>query len=69
MTEAEEPGWGQQADAPGWGDLVTLVSTYTPASNEGYPKVPKDFIITEKASTRASYWLKEPTSAFTFKTL
>ena len=45
--------WVGADAAPGWGDLVTLVSTYTPASNEGYPKVPKDFIITEKAPTRA----------------
>ena len=27
------------------------------------------FTITEKAPTRAFSWLKEPTSAFTFKTL
>ena len=27
------------------------------ASNEGYPKVPEDFTITEKASTRAFSWL------------
>ena len=39
------------------------------APNEGYPKVLKDFTITEKAPTRAFSWLKAPTSAFTFKTL
>ena len=39
------------------------------ASNEGYPKVPEDFTITEKAPTRALSWLNAPTSAFTFKTL
>ena len=26
--------------------------------NEGYPKVPEDFTITEKAPTRAFFWLK-----------
>ena len=31
--------------------------------------VPKDFTITEKASTRAFSWLKAPTSVFPFKTL
>ena len=41
----------------------------TRASNEGYPKVPEDFTIMEKAPTRAFFWLKAPTSAFTFKTL
>ena len=39
------------------------------ASNEGFPKVPKIFTITEKVPTRAFFWLKAPTSAFTFKTL
>ena len=39
------------------------------AWNEGYPKIPEDFTITEKAPTRAFSWLKAPTSAFTFKTL
>ena len=39
------------------------------AWNEGYPKVPEDFAITEKAPTRTCSWLKAPTSAFTFKTL
>ena len=39
------------------------------ASNEGYPKVPEDFRITEKAPTRALSWLKAPTSTFTYKTL
>ena len=34
------------------------------------PSVPQPvFTITEKAPTRAFYWLKAPTSAFTFKTL
>ena len=34
------------------------------------PSVPQPvFTITEKAPTRAFSWLKEPTSAFTFKTL
>ena len=37
--------------------------------NECYPKVRKDFTITEKASTRAFSWLKVPTSAITLKTL
>ena len=41
----------------------------TRASNDCYPKVRDDFIITKKAPTRAFSWLKEPTSAFTFKTL
>ena len=39
------------------------------AGNEGYPNVPEDFTIMEKAPTRAFSWLKAPTSAFTFKTL
>ena len=37
----------------------------TRASNKGYPKIPDDFTITEKAPTRAFSWLKVPTSAFT----
>ena len=45
------------------------VSVSTRASNDGYPKGPIDFTITEKAPTRALSWLKAPTSAFTFKTL
>ena len=45
------------------------VRVTTRASNEGYPKVPEDFTITEKAPTRALSGLKPPTSAFTFKTL
>ena len=49
--------------------LSVLVLTLTiKAYNEGYPKVPGDFRITEKAATRAFSWLKAPTSAFTFKT-
>ena len=36
---------------------------------EGYPNVPEDFTITEKALARAFSWLKAPTSALTFKTL
>ena len=48
--------------------LSVLVLTMTiKAYNEGYPKVPGDFRITEKAPTRAFSWLKAPTSAFTFK--
>ena len=43
--------------------------TAASAWNEGYPNVPEDFTITEKAPTRAFSWLKAPTSAFTFKTL
>ena len=39
------------------------------AWNEGYPNVPEDFTITEKAPTRAFSWLKAATTAFTFKTL
>ena len=39
------------------------------AWNEGYPNVPEEFTITEKAPTRAFSWLKAPTTAFTFKTL
>ena len=30
------------------------------ASNKGYPKVPEDFTIMEKAATRAFSWLKLP---------
>ena len=41
----------------------------TSAWNEGYPNVPEEFTITEKAPTRAFSWLKAPTTAFTFKTL
>ena len=40
----------------------------TSASNEGYPKVRDDFIITEKAPTGAFSWLKAPTSTFNFHT-
>ena len=60
--------WPTRAGAPaprGPGELW-LVST---AWNEGYPNVPEEFTITEKAPTRAFSWLKAPTSAFTFKTL
>ena len=32
-------------------------------------KVREDFTITENAFPRAFFWLKAPTSAFTFKTL
>ena len=39
----------------------------TRASNEGHPKVPKDFTITKKAPTRSLSWLKVPTN--TIKTL
>ena len=39
------------------------------ASNKGNPKVPEDFIITEKAPTMTISWLKAPTIAFTFETL
>ena len=39
------------------------------ASNEGYPKVPEDYTIMEKAPTRAISWLKVATTAFTFNTL
>ena len=39
------------------------------ACNEGYPNVPEDFTITEKAPTRAFSWLKAPTSSFTFNSL
>ena len=39
------------------------------ASNEGYPKVHKDFTITEKAPTRAFSQLKAPTRSFKLKTL
>ena len=45
------------------------VSFTVNACNEGYPKVPEDFTITEKASTRAFSWLKAGTIAFTLKTL
>ena len=45
------------------------LSVSSSAWNEGYPNVPEDFTITEKAPTRAFSWLKAPTSAFTFKTL
>ena len=41
----------------------------TRASNEGYPKVPEDFTIMEKAPSKDFSWLKAPASAFTFKTL
>ena len=48
---------------------MSLSAVERRASNEGYPKVPEDFTITEKAATRAFSWLKAPTSDFTFKTL
>ena len=37
-------------------------SVWRRASNEGYPKVPEYFTITEKAPTRAFSWLKVPTT-------
>ena len=49
--------------------IIILSCITTSALNEGYPNVPEDFTITEKAPTRAFSWLKAPTSAFTFKTL
>ena len=53
-----------------WGRACTDADTVsTRASNEGYPMVPEDFTITEKAPPRAFALLKAPTSAFTFKTL
>ena len=63
IDQAPEPRW------PGPVILSTpVLANTTPApvasraSNEGYPKVPKDFTITEKAptTTRALYWLKAP---------
>ena len=49
----------------GWGQGSCLINwpAQTRASNEGYPKVPEDFTITEKAPTTAFSWLKVPTSA------
>ena len=44
-------------------------NTTSRASNEGYPRVPEDFIITEKAPSRAFSWLEVSTSDFTFKML
>ena len=48
---------------------AAIMLVRTRASNEDYPKAPEDFTITEKAPTRAFFWLKVPTSAFTFQTL
>ena len=39
------------------------------AWNEGYAKVREDFTITEKAPNLAFFWLKVPSSNFTFKKL
>ena len=54
-------------------DADTLVVPLNPARAgplvELQTKVREDFTITEKAPTRASSWLKVPTSALTFKTL
>ena len=46
-----------------------IMSVSNRAWNEGYPEVPEDFTITEKAPIRAFSWLKAPMSAFTLKTL
>ena len=54
------------SEIPGF---IWTLAVDTSASNEGYPKVPEDFTIKEKAPTRAFSWLKAATSAFTFKTL
>ena len=48
---------------------LALTAPATRASNEGYPKVPEDFTITEKTLTGTFSWLKAPTNNFTFKTL
>ena len=66
-------GAGRWPSSPGrrtmrW-ETHYLVPIFTSAWNEGYPNVPEEFTITEKAPTRAFSWLKAPTSAFTFKTL
>ena len=50
------------------GDVVLVVCLEEPAV-ELQMNVREDFIITEKVPTRAFFWLKAPTSAFTFKTL
>ena len=53
-----------------WGRACTDADTVsTRASNEGYPMVPEDFTITEKAPPGAFSWLKVLINAFTFKTL
>ena len=48
---------------------IYIITVASRASNEGYPKVPKEFTITEKAPTRAFSWLKAATTTFKFKTL
>ena len=47
------------------GFIFNRFAVASSASNEGYPNVPEDFTITEKAPTRAFSWLK----ADTIKTL
>ena len=54
LSEISEPGRGQR--------------TVTLRGGELQMKVRDDFTITEKAPTRAFFWLKAPTSTFTFKT-
>ena len=64
-------GCGSQAAWPGSHNNNFLNAPPSPprASNEGFPNVPEDFTITEKAPTRAFSWFKAATTAFTFKTL
>ena len=54
-------------------DIMTPLALFRCAANgvclELQTKVRKDFTITEKAPTRAFFWLKAPTSAVIFKTL
>ena len=59
--------WGaaQPPEPPGAGD--TAAPAPVPQTD---PSVPQPvFTITERVPTRAFFWLKAPTSAFTFKTL
>ena len=69
IDQAPEPRW------PGPVILSTpVLANTTPApvasraSNDGYPKVPEDFTIKEKAPTRTFSWLRAPTKD-TIKTL
>ena len=48
------------------GDRSEKVTVCNSASNEGYPKVHKDFTITERAFTGAFAQLKVPNFTFTY---
>ena len=67
INAPNEPPLAQVTSGKGRQDMTVIglhAQTQAPdtrASNEGYLKVREDFTNTEKASTRAFFWLKAPT--------